>query len=119
MSRRKYVFVQPASQSLYIDTVLTQIKFYQICIFPNPINNLFEIREIIIGGQNEIVSYKDLKLEKKNKKKLLQLLKENQYKLYSTYSTKHIGAPTCSDISVARSDMINTDNKYTGYAAFA
>lgn len=118
MSNKRYVFIQPTSQSIYVDTTLPRIKFYQICAFPNPQHNMFEVREIIIGENNEISNFRDLKLEKKSKKKLIGTLKENQYRLFSTYSLRYITMPTCADISMARSFMINNDSAYTGYAAF-
>lgn len=118
MSSRKYKFVTPKSTTLYNDFALEQIKMYQICGFKNPKTGKFEVREIIINGNNEIETYNTYKVNEKTQRKLLRALRDNKYRLYSTYTLAYIEMPTLNDISLARSDMLNNDSDYTGFAKF-
>jgi hypothetical protein len=118
MSVRKYKFVTPSSQSIYDDIPLDNIKFYQICAFPNPKIGKFEIREVLIDGNNEIKSYRILNINEKTQRKLLRALRDNKYRLYSTFTMAQIEMPSFNDISLARSGMLNNDNNYSGFAEF-
>lgn len=118
MSTKKYNFITPSSQSIYDDVPLKVIKFYQICAFPNPKNGIFEIRETIINGNNDIDSYRTIHVHEKTKKRLLKSLRENRYRLYATNTLTYIEHPNCNDISLARSEMLNEDSIYSGFAPF-
>lgn len=118
MTTRRYKFVTPDSQSTYNDVPSEPTKFYQICAFPNPSTDKFEVREIIINGYNEIETYNTLSISEKNRSKLLKTLRENKYRLYATYTLKHIGLPSCNDISLSRSGILNNDSDYSGFASF-
>lgn len=117
-SNKKYTFITPESSSIYTDTVLDPIKFYQICGFPNPRNNKYEVREVKINGYNEIEEYKTLYVNRSTYWKILHAMRDNKYRLYTTFSLDHIELPTCNDIALARSIMLNRDEDYTGYARF-
>lgn len=118
MSHKHYVFTTPASASFYNDVKLEEIKIFQICAFPDPKTGKFEIREVIIDGDNNIKTYRTLKVEKKVQRKLLRALRDNKYRLFPVYTLAHIELPSCNDISLARSAMINNDNEYSGFASF-
>ena len=117
-SRKKYVFVQPSDKSFYTDTVDDVIKFYQICMFPNPKMGKYEIREFTITGKDEIVSRKKYEVSEDIQKKLLHTLRDNKYRLYSTVTLENIEFPSCQDIALARSGILNNDSDYAGYASF-
>ena len=119
MSNKKYIFTTPGSASFYTNTILDEIKIYQICAFPNPKNGKFEVREILIDGDNNIKTYRVLNLDEHAHKKLLRALRDNKYRLYSVFSLNNIELPDRNDIALARSDMLNMDNDYIGYAKFS
>lgn len=118
MSSRKYKFVTPNSSSLYNDVPLDKIKMYQICGFKNPKTGKFEVREVVVDGNNEIESYNTYSVNEKTQRKLLSALRDNKYRLYSTYTLAYIEMPSCNDISLARSGMLNNDSDYSGFAQF-
>jgi len=117
-SNKKYTFVTPPSSSIYADNVLSPIKFYQLCGFPNPRTNKYEIREVNINGMNEIEQYKILHVNHDTYQKIIRALRDNKYRLYTTYNLDHIELPTCNDITLARSVMLNRDENYSGFATF-
>jgi hypothetical protein len=116
MSNKKYLFTSSKSETLYNDIQLPPIKFYQICGFPNPRLQKIEIREVIINGRNDIERFRTLHVTKKVQMKVLKTLKENQYRLYATVDLNSIELPSCADIALARSGILNHDSDYTGYA---
>lgn len=118
MANKKYFFASSMSETLYNDAPLPVIKFYQICAFPNPLSKNYEIREVIINCNNDIEKFRTLFVSKKVHSKVLKTLKENQYRLYATVDLNSIELPSCSDISLARSGILNNDSDYTGYAKF-
>jgi hypothetical protein len=118
MSNKQYVFTTPNSASFYTESALSQIKIYQICVFPNPKDGKFEVREVLINGNNNIENFKLMHITKSTHNKLLNALRDNKYRLFSTFTLNTIDLPDCNDIALARSDMLNMDNDYAGYAKF-
>jgi hypothetical protein len=118
MSNRKYYFTSSKSDTLYNDILLPEMKFYQICAFINPHTQKHEVRESIIDGHNELVRFRTVHISKKNYSKMLKNLRENRFRLYSTYDLNSIQLPSCTDIAMARSGILNQDSDYTGYASF-
>lgn len=114
---RNYQFIAPTHEEIPKITIET-IKLYQICAFPTPDSGKFEIREVIINGDDNIVSYKIHRITEKEQRKMLKLLRGNKYRLYSTHILDNIGLPSYNDIYFARSGMINSDSSYTGFAEF-
>jgi len=88
-----------------------------MCGFANPKTNKFEVREVTINGNNDIQSYRTYHVKDKTHKNLLNVLRDNKYKLYSTYTLTHIDLPNCADVSLARSGILNNDSDYSGYAS--
>jgi len=113
----KYVFV---SQDDTPEVGIQQkpIKFYQICAFPNPKNEKYEVRVVKINDDDKIISFDIYSVTKETKKKLLSVLRANLFKIYATFTLDGTKLPSLSDISTARSKMINDDNNYSGFAPF-
>lgn len=121
MSERKYRFVCGSNtNALYnLDMMdMGKVTLYQICGFPNPKTGKFEVREVSINGNNDIESYVTHHISDDTRKKLLLAMRDNKYRIYSMYTLKHVGLPSCSDISLARSGILNDDNDYSGFAQF-
>lgn len=96
------------------------IKFYQVCTFKNPGTDKYHARKFIINQKNEFVSAKEYRLKRSQYKKLLDTKKPNEYKCYSTYDLKNISYPSVSDILLAKSQILasNDDAGYADYAKF-
>lgn len=117
MSERHYKFITPCSGDNCVTPTFKPIKYYQICGFANPRKLKYEVRVVYIDENNDIVNYKLLNLDKKIYNKLIHSLRDNEYRLFATYSLDHIELPSCADIAVARSDMICNDYEYSGFAS--
>jgi len=118
---KKYVFVTPKSTSLYEEDKPQpekDFKFYQVAIFPNPKTARFEIREVLISGSGDIKGYKMYNVNEDTHRKFIRGLHEGRYKMYPIYTLESIEFPSCQDIMLAMSGMINDDNEYTGHAKF-
>lgn len=115
MSDKTYTFISP-SEAAITPYELPPIKYYQICGFANPRKQKYEVRVVNIDGSNNIVNYKLYAITKFEHDKLLKSLRDNLYRLYATFTLDTIELPSCNDIAVARSDMINIDNDYIGFA---
>jgi hypothetical protein len=119
MSHRKYEFVQYKTPSIYDEkTFLKPMNYYQICSFPNPKTHKYEIRNVYVNEYDEITKYSTIHLTYNDYQRLLRALRDNKYRLYATYTLSYINLPSCGDISLARSEMLNIDNDYSGYAQF-
>lgn len=121
MSNKKYFFLTPKSTSLYDDDKIQQceeIKFYQIAIFPNPKVSKYEIREVIIDNLGNILRYKLYYVGENTHRKFIKSLRDNKYRLYPVYTLNDIDFPSCGDIILAKSGMINNDSGYSGFAEF-
>lgn len=118
MTTRKYVFVSSSNEPQYNPRPVKNTKFYQICAFPNPNTGKFEVRENIVNGDNIVISYRTVSMSEKYQKKLLRELRDNKYKLYSTRTLDSIDLPSVNDMFVARSNMLNDDSAYSGFAPF-
>jgi hypothetical protein len=92
------------------------IKYYQMCGLPHPVSGLHEIRIVYINGVDEIETYKTFKISHQKYEQLVSSLRDGLYKIYPTMNLDYIALPTCNDMQVARSPMINIDSEYYGYA---
>jgi hypothetical protein len=111
----KYKFVNDF-QDTNPDTTYT--KYYQICTFPDPQSNRYEIRRFVIDNEDTFASVKVHRLSKRDFDKLLKAKKCHEYKLFPTYNLSNIDYPTLADISTCRSTMISNNLDYYGYAPF-
>lgn len=115
MTTKRYVFVQP-DEIRNNPNLDKPMKFYQICTFIHPKKQKYEVRIVKIDGNNEIESSEVIDVPKKTYKYLIRTLRENLYKVYATFSLDYVDLPSCNDIYVARSPMINIDSAYSGFA---
>ena len=108
----------PLSSTIYDDVPLQKVKFYQVCCFPNPKTDKFEIREVLIDGNNNVETYKLHHVSKKAQRQFLRATRDNKYRMYTVFTLEHIELPSYNDISLARSDMLNNDSEVSGYAPY-
>lgn len=117
--RIQYRFVNTFNEDDKIDDDYQHsLSYYQVCIFPDPKTNRFQVRKFILNRKNEFVKVKDYFISERRYKKLLNAKKVNQYKCYSAYDLQGVSYPSASDISIARSNMITEDNIHYGLAKF-
>lgn len=93
-------------------------EFYQICHFKNPTTNKYHVRKLIINELGEYIHTREGKYTDSQFQKFLELKKSNQYRIYPTYDLALIDYPKSNEILELQSDIINTENDYTGYAKF-
>lgn len=119
MSHRRYEFIHHKTPSMYDhDTILKPLKYYQICAFPNPKTQHYEVREVYVNEYDEITKYATIHISYNDYQRLLRALRDNKYRIYATYTLSYINLPTCADVTLARSEMLNIDNSYSGFAQF-
>lgn len=118
MSSRKYVFAQHDDDVTPEGYMLEPIKFYQICGFPHPVKQKYEIRIVHIDGNDHVASMDLYNVSKATQKKIRTQLRDNLYRIYATFTLDGTPLPTLNDISVARSRMICDDSTYSGFARF-
>lgn len=118
---QKYEFVTVDNKDLVFSPTYDSLKvtrYYQICTFKDPYSNKYNARRFVTNVNNEFVDIKNIRINDRQFKKIMDLIPSNKYKLFSTYSLDHIPYPSFSDILTAQSDMLCSDNQYTGCAPF-
>ena len=96
----------------------TKTYFYQIATYAEPQYGKYNIREFCLNGRNEILDVQVYWVAKKEYKRFKASKKCNEYKAYDVYNLANINYPTAYDIHTCRSDLLNHDDDYTGFAAF-
>lgn len=116
----RYEFIKPTPRTDYLpkEDLTDIIYFYQICIFPNPKTNKFEMRKYILNGKNDVLDVKKYLLNKDQCKKFFEVKNSNEYKSYPQYYIDEVDGPTMADIFTARSAILTKNYDYTGYAPF-
>lgn len=94
------------------------VDYFQICAFPDKTLGTYQVRKYVINNDNVFVDIKDLKLTKKELKKLLSYRKQNEYKVYPVYDLKMIPRANLSDVLELKSDMTTKSYDDYGYASF-
>lgn len=115
--RIKYKFVQPNAQQESEESADFSF-FYQICTFPDPYTKKFHMRKFIINHRNEFANVKEFNLSKKQCKKFFAIKKQHEYKCYPVYSLENINYPNLGEILGSKSDILNNEYDYTGFAPF-
>lgn len=92
-------------------------EFYQLAIFPNTQSGKYELRKFVLSG-DKFITVKTFYLSRKEVKKFLNSKKQHEYKSYNAYSLDEVRYPNMGEISVSRSDILNNDSGYSGYAKF-
>jgi hypothetical protein len=119
MTTKKYKFICQQTPSIYDEkTLLKPMNFYQICGFPNPKTHRYEMRDVFVNEYDEITKYRTLYLLPSEYQRLLRNLRDNKYRMYSTYTLDYIDLPACHDITLSRSEILNNDSEYSGFAQF-
>lgn len=116
METRKYVFTRQ-EDDIQMAHNQQPVKFYQICGFPHPQKQKYEIRVVHFDSYDNVAKFDIYNVTKQMKKKLQSSLRDNLYKIYATFTLDGTSLPTLNDISIARSRMICDDSSYYGYAA--
>ena len=101
-----FKFIQKSDDSLNNDKFQQgEVIFYQLATYPN--KDGYHIRRFIINGDD---TYKSVAVKYLSKDEYIKFIKENKqhkYKQYSTFDLNEVDYPLPSDISLARSDMLN------------
>jgi len=92
--------------------------FYQICLFPDLYDNMYNLRIFLINGKQEFLDIKKYKLTKHQFKDFRKKTLPHKYKGYNTYTLDNIGYPTLADFLVSQSDILETNYNYSGFAPF-
>lgn len=111
-----YKFVNSFDEQNTTNKVL--LSYFQVCLFPNPKTNKYQIKRFIINENSEFAGVKNYFLSKSKHEKFLAFKKQNEYKLLSVYDLNGIDYPTQADISVLTSKMISNNIDYYGFAPF-
>lgn len=82
-----------------------EFTFYQICQFA--IDKQYHVRKIIYNEYGEMVRQKETKLKKNKLNNFLKGAPEYKYILYPAYNLNMIEHPKDSDISLAKSQILN------------
>jgi hypothetical protein len=90
-------------------------SFYQICKISCG-KNYHTVRKVVIDEHGYTVSVKEHNYKKKRLEKFLQNTPVNKYEIYPTHDINLINPPEPGTILAAKSQLLNTDNKYSGYA---
>uniref|UniRef100_A0A6C0ADI3 Uncharacterized protein n=1 Tax=viral metagenome TaxID=1070528 RepID=A0A6C0ADI3_9ZZZZ len=114
----KYTFVPKQRNIISNDNIkLKPVRFYQIATYKNN-NNLYHVRRITFDGNNSITEVKNAFFKKYKLEEFIESKRDNLYNTYPVYSLDTIPYPTASDISLARSDILQYDHDYTGYSPY-
>lgn len=119
ISNTKFKFIPNVNKQLSNDNCdLGVINYFQIASFANPNSNKYHLKRFVINGNNQFIRLKEYHLTKCQLEKLISVKKPNEYKMYSSYSLNDITYPNNGDISMARSQILEEDSTYSGYAQF-
>ena len=94
------------------------INYFQIASFANPHTNKYHLKRFMINENNQFIGIKEYHLKKCQLDKFILTKKQNEYKMFSSYSLSNISYPNNGDISMARSQILEEDSLYSGYAKF-
>lgn len=90
--------------------------FYYFSIYPNPQTNLYQMAKFYINGDNLIIQREYFNINKKQLKKYTGFLNINLFKLLPVYNISQADLPNLSDIIASKSEILNNNFNYTGYA---
>lgn len=106
---KKYEFIIPDQKDFVFSPSFNSLKvvrYYQICTFPHPKTNKYNIRRFIVNENNEFTDIQNMQLTEKQYKRVYEKILPNQYKSYATYSLDNIDYPCFADIVAAQSDIL-------------
>ena len=116
----KYHFITPQEQ---INDQRTKLEnefkfFYQISTFKNPKTKKYHMRKFVIDGNGKFIDIKDYNLTTNQCKTFYKTKKKNEYKKYNVYDLDNVQYPVLSDFHMAKSEILNNNFDYTGFAPF-
>jgi hypothetical protein len=117
MSKR-YNFIQATNEqnNLQYKPEKSINKFYQVCLFPNPHTNKYQIRRFKFNEFGECFDVSDFHLSKNNFNKFKKTYKQNEYKCYATFTLNNVNPPLIGVMLSAESELLK--NKQTSYDGF-
>ena len=119
ISNAKFKFIPNVNKQLTNDNCdYGSIDYFQISSFIDPNTNKYHMKRFTINGNNQFVRLKEYHLTKSKLEKFISIKKPNEYKMFSSYNLSNINYPNNGDISMARSQILEEDSSYSGYATF-
>jgi hypothetical protein len=113
----RYKFIVKASDMSYQPKQQT-CSFYQICQFENPLNKKYATRKTIFDQDGNIIKTFDKEYTAKKIDAFLKATRPNKYCTYPVNNLDMIDLPSPSYIMEAKSELLNNDSSYTGYAQY-
>jgi len=114
----KYIFDTNKTNTTVHQKPQKYTFFYQICTFPDMNTNKYHLRKFIINDDDKFTSIKNYRLSKLQHDKFFKTKKKHEYKIYHTYDLEDVNYPTLADISMSRSNILNNQHGYSGFAPF-
>lgn len=112
---RKFRFVPKKRDLLLNDsTSFSPVVFYQIALFKT--KKGYEVKRFYFDNNDRLLDISKAFMSKEKVEKFVDSNKSNIYKIYSVYTLDEVPYPSTSDITLARSDIIQNDYDYSGYA---
>jgi len=115
----KFNFKRKTRQQYSNDDYMPEtISYYQVSMFPNPVTYKHHLRRYKVDHSNKFVDVKDYHLSTDAYNKFLKIKPSHSYSTYQTLNLNGITPPDMGRVSLARSDILNNESDYTGFAKF-
>lgn len=115
----KYHFGGPSEETPSPDLDASNLSFfYQICAFPHPKTGKYQMRKFVVNSKNEFINIQDYYLNKNQCRKFFATKRDHEYRSYPTYSLSDVTRPHMSEILMSKSQIMNNNYDYTGFAPF-
>jgi len=102
----KFSFKRNKDPDIIYNPKPVEFTFYQICQFPNPLNQKYGVRRLKINEHYEIIDTKEKEYIKKKIDKFVKKIPENKYSFHATHSITMVGYPTPDKIIGANSELL-------------
>jgi hypothetical protein len=115
----KYHFGGPSDESQQeVPDAKELTFFYQICAFADPKTDRYHLRKYVVNGKNEFLAVQEYFLNKQQCRKFFDTRKDHEYRSYPVYSLNDVQRPAMTDILLSKSQFLNHDYSYSGFAPF-
>jgi len=113
---RRCRFVKPDNEkdSLTYTPVPAIYSFYQLCSFKND-DNLYGVRRCKFDEKGQIINIDQKLLTYAQCKRITSTQRVNTYKIYPYNDVSLIDYPQPADLIGTWSELLNSDEKYTGH----
>lgn len=115
-TKKNYRFVPKKSDVCNNNTVFKKTSYYQLTMYPNYSTNKHHIKKFEFNESGKLISVKEKYISPDEYNKFVNYHSCNRYKLFPDSDLSNISYPTTSEIHMARSDIINNNSSYIGYA---